>query len=168
MWRAVPAILWLQVAAVPALSGCKSGSVESAESAETEAGRIPILQFAAVADVDERKEVEEYVYADDTVRLRTPRAFAIKDARLFRDQEGYPAVLFVIADDEKEEFRQWTGSLVRRQMAMLVDGRVVAVPRVQTALPGMGIVVDETRHWTVEEASALAERIRDQAHRLRK
>ena len=153
------------------LTGCKSDAVESAETPETFAaprGQVPILQFAAVADIDERGDVQEYAFADDTVRLRTPRTFAIQDARLFQDAGGYPAVLFVIADEAKEDFRLWTGILVRRQMAMLVDGRVVAVPKVKTALPGMGIVVDETRHWTVEEATALAERIRNQSRAPRR
>jgi hypothetical protein len=163
--RALPILLLLAAAQS---AGCKSDSEAAAETEPAPRGPVPVLQFAAVADVDERKEVTEHVYADDTVRLRPPRAFEIQDARLAHDQNGYPAVLFVIADAEKEEFRRWTGTLVRRKMAMLIDGRVIAVPKVNSALPGAGIVVDDTRHWTVEEATALAERIRDRAASGRK
>jgi hypothetical protein len=140
------------------IAGLQSCGTPSEEAA---AGQLPVLRFAAVADVDERKDVEEYPFAGDTIRLRTPRSFAFQGAWFSRDQAGFPAVMFVIADSEKEEFREWTGSLVDHQMAMLVDGRVIAVPKVRSALPGAGILVDERRHWTAEEASELAERIRD-------
>jgi preprotein translocase subunit SecD len=116
-----------------------------------------------VAELYEKEDAREYAYSDDTVLLRTVRTFGIQDARVYPDRNGYPAVLFVIADAEKDEFRRWTAGLVGRQMALLVDGKVVAIPNVNSALPGAGIVMDETRHWTMEEASTLAERIRDQS-----
>ena len=139
--------------------GCKSDS-KASESARSHGA---VLQFGVVAQLYEQEDASEYEGSYDDVKLRSVRTFGIKDARVYPDRQGHPAVLFVIADAEKEEFRRWTGSLVGRQMALIVDGKVVATPTIKTPLPGAGIVMDETRTWTEDEAKSFAERIRNQS-----
>jgi len=162
--RPAPRILVLLLVATGATClalapGCKSDS-KSSESARSHA---PVLQFGVVAQLYEQEDASEFEGSWDDVKLRAVRTFGIQDARVYPDPQGHPAVLFVIADAEKEEFRRWTGSLVGRQMALIIDGKVVAVPTIKTPLPGAGIVMDEARTWTEDEAKSIAERIRAQS-----
>lgn len=140
-------------------TGCHSDS-KASESARSHA---PVLQFGVVAELYEQEDAREYEGSWDDVKLKSVRTFGIQDARVYPDPQGHPAVLFVIADGEKEEFRRWTASLVGRQMAILIEGKVVAVPTIKTPLPGAGIVMDETRTWSADEAQSIAERIRAQS-----
>jgi preprotein translocase subunit SecD len=146
---------------VATLSACTSDSEKA--SSQPHSGSSPVLQFGVVAELYEHEDAKEYPGSYDDVPLRSVRTFAIKDARVYPDPQGHPAVLFVIADAEREDFRRWTASLVGRQMALLVDGKVVATPTVKQPLPGAGIVMDETRTWTEDEANSIAERIRAQS-----
>jgi preprotein translocase subunit SecD len=162
--RHAPRILVLLLAASSATllalaSGCHSDS-KSSESARAHA---PVLQFGVVAELYEQEDASEYEGSFDDVKLTSVRTFAIQDARVYPDPQGHPAVLFVIAESEREAFRQWTGSLVGKQMALILEGKVVATPRIKTPLPGAGVVMDETKTWTADEAESIAERIRAQA-----
>ncbi len=144
---------------VPLASGCHSDS-KASESSRTHA---PVLQFGVVAELYEQEDAKEYEGSFDDVKLTSVRTFGIQDARVYPDPQGHPAVLFVIAEGERDEFKKWTGSLVGKQMAMLIEGKVVATPRIKTALPGAGVVMDETKTWTADEAQSIAERIRAQS-----
>jgi preprotein translocase subunit SecD len=147
-------------------SGCASDR-KTAEPASRAAAPIPILQFAAVAEPDETVDVVEFERGGGMVRVRPPRTYEIKDASPAHDAFGYPALQFEIADSQKAEFRTWTASLVDHQMAIILDGRILTMPRVLSALNGSGIV-ENPEHWTDEEVRAIAARIRSEAHARRK
>jgi hypothetical protein len=149
-----------------ALPGCASHR-RTAEPASPAAAPIPILQFAAVAEPDETTDVVDYERGGGMVRIRTPRTFEIKDASPAHDAFGYPALQFEIADSQRAEFRTWTASLVDHQMAIILDGKILTMPRVLSALNGSGIV-ENPEHWTDEEVRAIAARIRSEAHARRK
>jgi preprotein translocase subunit SecD len=146
-----------------ALSSCSSNR-KPTESASHAATPVPVLQFAEVADPGETANVVEYKYGEDTVRIRTPRTFEIKDAGPAHDTFGYPAVRFEIVDSQQAEFWKWTAGLVGHQMAILLDGKIVLTPKVNSALPGRGVVENGPNHWTDEEVKAIAARIRSQIH----
>jgi hypothetical protein len=52
-------------------------------------------------------------------------------------------------------------------MAIIVDGEIIMMPRVNSRLPGNGIVVN-WEHWTDEDVRAIAARIRSEDHARRK
>lgn len=159
--RAAALLLVLSFALVATTSGCRSDSEKESESAEP-SGPSPVLQFGAVAELYEHEDAREVEGSWDSAMLKSIRTFGIKDARACRDPAGAPAVVFLIADDEKDDFRKWTGSIVGRRMALILDGKVVATPMVKVPLPGIGVVIDETRRWNDEEAKEIASRIRKQ------
>jgi len=160
--RVFALLLAASFAVVAFAAGCRSDSEKASESTSPGSGSTPVLQFGAVAEIYEHEDAREYEGSWDSAMLRSVRVFGIKDARVCKDPQGRPAVLFLIADAEKDEFRRWTGSLVGRRMALLLDGKVVATPMVKVPLPGAGVVMDETRQWNDEEAKEIAERIRKQ------
>ncbi len=142
------------------LSACSSGT-EARPGAQGSTPQ-PTLQFAEEAAPEQTTGVVELPFEGRTVRLKTPRTFALKDARQDYDALGYPAVHFEIADPQKEEFRRWTYELIDRQMALLLDGKVVTMPKVSSELPGDGIIDFGAMHKTKEEARELAARLRGQ------
>jgi hypothetical protein len=48
-------------------------------------------------------------------------------------------------------------------MAIILDGKILTMPRVLSALNGSGIV-ENPEHWTDEEVRAIAARIRSEHH----
>jgi preprotein translocase subunit SecD len=145
------------------LIACRSESPAASNSHDHAVAKPPVLQFAEVADAGETQDVQPYDSPDGVVRLKKPRTFTIKTARPDSDANGYPAVWFEVADSEKEMFRRWTAELVDRHLAILVDGKVVTVPKVNSALPGAGIIDFGASHKSEEEVRDIAARIRGES-----
>ena len=87
------------------------------------------------------------------------------EARAIADRFGYPALRFEIREVQKNVFESWTASLVGRELAILVDGEIVTMPRVVSPLPGEGIIEFGAKHKSAAEVRALADRIRDQSEK---
>jgi hypothetical protein len=154
----LPAECLLALAVHFAATGCAGGSKPATEPAPLAPASRPILQFAAVADSGEGGSATEH----GNLLLEPPKDFGLKSVDIGRDQLGRPALQFEIVDLQREEFRRWTGTLVGRRLAVLVDGKVLTAPRVISALPGGGVVESGATPWTKEEVRALVERIRSQ------
>ncbi len=150
--------------------GCKTGERKPGEVAPHEAQSPPILQFAAEAVPGQDEGAADYPRDDGggVVRLQPPRAFVLKDVHATTDALGYPALGFELADSEQEEFHRWTAELVHHGLAILVDGRVITVPRVNTPLPGRGTVESGGQHWTEDQVRELVARIRGQIAKSKK
>lgn len=56
------------------------------------------------------------------------------------DGLGYPAIGFALAEERRPAFKAFTGEYAQRQMAIVVDGRIVSAPRIDEPLPGRGII----------------------------
>ena len=66
--------------------------------------------------------------------------FKVYKAFKASDHIGLPAVGFEIVEGQQDEFRQLTSDNVGKQMALIIDGRVVTAPTIEDALPGAGII----------------------------
>jgi len=74
------------------------------------------------------------------------------------DDLGYPAVGFELREGRQEAFGRFTGRIVNRKLAIVVRGKVVSAPNVNSRLPGAGIVEG---HFTEDEVEGLIEAITD-------
>ena len=80
-------------------------------------------------------------------------------AEVGRSEHDLPHVLITFSAEGARRFEELTASLVRRRMAILIDGRVLTAPTVQERIGGgramitLGSVSDEEAD---EEAQALA------------
>jgi preprotein translocase subunit SecD len=131
-----------------------------AESATVSATKA-IVEFAIVADAKQpavpgSRTVE---YLGRSYTLEPSRHFSIQRAEVAMDNLGYPGVAFELAPSEQSGFREWTGSHVGRFMVALVDNDVVMMAKINSALPGAGIIESGRDPWTEEQARALAARI---------
>jgi hypothetical protein len=141
-----------------AASSCAGGSETTTQATPRASESRPILQFAAVAAPGEDGAATEH----GDLHLEPPKTFDLKSVDVGRDGLGRPALKFEIADSQKDEFHRWTGTLVDRRLAVLVDGKVLTAPTVRSALPGGGVVESGVTPWTKEEVRALVDRIRAQ------
>jgi hypothetical protein len=144
------------------LSACAGAPKESESTPQVE--EPPILQFAPLADKDDIK-VQEYPRGPVKIRLAMPRTFDFQYVAPTTDRFGYPALRFEIREVQKNVFESWTASLVGRDLAILVDGEIVTMPRVVSPLPGEGIIEFGAKHKSAAEVRALADRIRAQSEK---
>lgn len=142
-------------------TACSSATVDSPPEAESLSSGRPVLEFAGEASVGDVVTSSVLGAGGQRILFGPVRRFAIKDAGLGADASGWPALTFEIADAQKSEFERWTESLVGRSIALLIDGKIVSTPTVQSPLTTGGIV-DFPEHRTEAEIRALAARIRDQ------
>jgi preprotein translocase subunit SecD len=70
-----------------------------------------------------------------------------------RDDLGW-AVNFKLTDDASARFAEVTERMVGKRLAMLVDGKVVSAPTVQSRIVGSGQI---TGNFTEQEAQRIAE-----------
>ena len=76
------------------------------------------------------------------------------------DEIGYPAVAFELVPARREEFGDFTESLVGRQLAIIHSGEVLTRPVVQSRLPGKGIINGGTNGFTVDEVKRIVRTLR--------
>lgn len=62
------------------------------------------------------------------------------EVNLTSDDRGLPALGFALAQERQPAFRAFTGEHAERQLAFVVEGRIVSMPRIDGALPGRGII----------------------------
>jgi len=120
-----------------------------------------VLEFAMVADANQPaapgSSTVEYLGRSYT--LEPARHFSIQRAEVAADSNGFPAIAFELASNEQSSFREWTDSHVGRFMVALIDGEVVMMAKINSALPGAGIISSGRDPWTIEQARELADRI---------
>jgi hypothetical protein len=103
---------------------------------------------------------DPHLLCDVGVRGDPERYFCEVDLGLVApgtDQSGFPAVRFAMREARREAFGRFTEALVRRQLAIVLDGAVVTAPEVRSALSGESII--EGR-FALEERDALLDVLR--------
>jgi preprotein translocase subunit SecD len=152
--RLVAALTLVLVAA-----SCASHAT-TAQSVTASAPRS-VLEFAVVVDASQpatpgARTVE---YLGRSYTLEPPRRFAVQRADVAEDNNGYSAVAFELAPSDQSSFRDWTEMHIGRLMVALVDGEVVMMAKINSALPGAGIIESGQNPWTEAQARDLAARI---------
>jgi preprotein translocase subunit SecD len=93
----------------------------------------------------------------DPANLFTGADFDPGELEVRPDQMGIGyVVFFAIREARKDEFETYTGKNIRRQMAILLDGRIEAAPIIMQALPGSAVISGGgPRGFSEEEAEEL-------------
>ncbi len=93
--------------------------------------------------IEVRTVVEDgtpFQLGDETFTLSGPTRFRVSRAFPTESSLGQPALGFEIADEDRRSFEEFTATLIDEPMAVLVDGDLLAVPRVAARLPGKGVI----------------------------
>jgi preprotein translocase subunit SecD len=139
--------------------GCQSHP-PVAESASVSAAKA-VLEFAIVADdnVPAPAGSRTVEYNGHSYTLEPARRFSIRRADVASDPNGFAGIAFEIAESEQAEFKRWTGEHVHHGLAAIIDGQVVMIATITSALPGSGMIFSGTESWSDEHARTLAARI---------
>ncbi len=84
----------------------------------------------------------------------------LRNARLSIDQNSRPAVGFSMKSDGATKFGQFTQNNINRNLAIVLDNRVVSAPRIESRINDEGQI---TGNYTQEEAADLALKLRSGA-----
>ncbi len=84
---------------------------------------------------------------------------ALAGANVTRDPvAGQPQVSFTLTDEGSKIFAQYTSANVGKYLAIVLDKKVISIPRISTAITeGAGVI---TGNFTLEEANSLAVQLR--------
>lgn len=81
----------------------------------------------------------------------------LKTALPTRTQLGQPQISFELTSEGAQLFGDYTGSHIGQQLAIVLDGRVLSAPRINSRITGSGVIEGQ---FTDDEAEALAVQMR--------
>ncbi|MFT5051002.1 MAG: SecD/SecF fusion protein [Chlamydiales bacterium] len=79
----------------------------------------------------------------------------LASVRPSQDQLGYPAVGFDMSTETRSAFSDFTGAHIEQQMAIVINGEIATFPRINSRLPGGGIIEGGAGGFTMEEVLEL-------------
>ncbi len=125
-----------------ALFACQSSPSAS------DADAYAMLEFRGEVSSD-AVGAQEFEFEKGSVLLSEAKYIKVK---LYSsvDHLGLPAIGFTVADDQREDFGDYTESLKNRKLAILVDGKIITLPEVRGRL-GIGGVISGGRDGFTEE-----------------
>lgn len=83
------------------------------------------------------------------------------------DPNGFPAVRFEIVDEKKDAFGGFTEKHIDEQMAIVLNGEIVTDPKINSKLPGSGIIEGGAGGFTQKEVKDLVTVLRSGSLRIR-
>jgi SecD/SecF fusion protein len=83
------------------------------------------------------------------------------------DRDGFPAVRFEIVDEKKDAFGSFTEKYIDQQMAIVLNGEIVTDPKINSKLPGSGIIEGGGGGFTQKEVKDLVTVLRSGSLRIR-
>lgn len=108
-------------------------------------GKVALLEFKEVTGVDEKGE--------PVLGKTLMTGKYLKDAKVDFDQFGKPKVDIQFTDEGAKKFEEITAKYVGRQIAIVLDGKVMSAPRVIEKISGGQAEI--TGNFTIEEAKQL-------------
>jgi preprotein translocase subunit SecD len=119
------------------------------------------VEFAIVADAKAPPPAGSRTlgYKGKSFTLEPARRFDIQSTNVTSDDLGHPAIGFEIVPAEKADFTRWTDEHVGRHLAVLIDGEIMMIVTIASALPGTGVIISGTQSWSEKDARELASRI---------
>ena len=115
------------------------------------------MEFRSVVAAEE-PGATEYTYEGKTVFLSPPRVYEMTVFPTV-DQLGKPALGFTPTAQKREEFGDYTESLKRKRLAVLVDGEILTLPEVNARLGNGGVIEGGRGGFTPEELTELIAKI---------
>ena len=74
---------------------------------------------------------------------------------LTADHLGHPAIEFAMTDEVSDQFLELTTAMVGRPIYVAVDGRIVTAPKVQSPIPGNGVVQGGAEGFDLEHRTSI-------------
>jgi len=102
-------------------------------AAEHEPGGPFLLEAPETSEPEEGREarIRSRVFTDEDLAPASDAAVRIG---------GQWVVNFRLQEDRSLEFHDFTAAILRRQLAIVLDGRILSMPVVMAALPGQGLI----------------------------
>ena len=145
------------VVLILAITGCQQDNTHSNEVLE--------IRAADVVEHEKWKNTDRVV--GGTPVWMAPKATIdqkmVKDARMTFDRDGKPVVLVTLDTRGKAVMELLCTQQETRPVAVLVDGKVVAVPVLIGRLRGEFVVGNPK--WSTEDARDFAKRLKDQSRK---
>ncbi len=147
-------VLFSLVACQPADSN-KSHPTENGAAAPTnhqnpmESSGYGTIEFRTLVPEGD-PEANAFQFEGKTVYLGPAHSFEAR-GHVSRDDQGQPALGFEIIEAQKEAFSDLTETIVGQKLAVLVDGKVLTMPTLNSRLAGRGIIEGGGDGFTEEE-----------------
>lgn len=77
-----------------------------------------------------------------------------------QDEYGHPAVSFELQKERQKEFEDWTGSMLQKGLAIVLDDEILTLATVNSRLPGKGILTGGASGFSAGEVKALVRLMR--------
>ena len=98
------------------------------------------LQVALVAKDAADPMAKEYDYKGHPIRVGEVHTFQVASVKLASDGLGTPAPAVEIAKSDEDQFRKLTRENIGRDMAVIVDGKVVTAPKINSEIAGSMLI----------------------------
>jgi preprotein translocase subunit SecD len=138
----------IKVTAVLEWKLVKAGPAET-EAALLGGEGVPVPADAEVVRGDPKRSAGGY-YLVDTVAAVTGKD--LRSVRQSQDEWNSPAVSFSLSPEGSRRFEQVTGENIGKEIAIILDKKVISAPRVEDRISGSGII---RGRFTMEEATDL-------------
>jgi len=118
-----------------------------------------VFEIADVSSADDPAAVERpwYFGKSGTVHVANVERFEIESATVQPNFLGEPAVAFKLIESQRAAFSIWTGARMERNVAMLLDGRIVLCATLRDPRPGECILDFGHEQPSSDELHALVE-----------
>ncbi|MGD8377781.1 MAG: protein translocase subunit SecD [Acidobacteriota bacterium] len=159
-----PAFLeWKMVAYPPgAPQGNYTGAFSEQQLLEQFGGSIPDGVGIYQQNVEEAEGAERVLYWP-LQKISVVTGNDLEDAQRSGDQFGQPAVSFRLRPAAAQRFTRLTGANRGKQLAILLDEKLISAPTISTEIPPTGGII--TGNFTIQEAEDLAFKLRSGALR---
>jgi preprotein translocase subunit SecD len=138
----------IKVTAVLEWKLVKAGPAET-EAALLGGEGVPVPADAEVVRGDPKRSAGGF-YLVDKVAAVTGKD--LRSVRRSQDEWNSPAVAFSLSPEGSRRFEQVTGENIGKEIAIILDNRIISAPRVEDKISGSGII---RGRFTLEEADDL-------------
>jgi preprotein translocase subunit SecD len=138
----------IKVTAVLEWKLVKAGPAET-EAALLGGEGVPVPADAEVVRGDPKRSAGGF-YLVDKVAAVTGKD--LRSVRQSQDEWNSPAVSFSLSPEGSRRFEQVTGENIGKEIAIILDKKVISAPRVEDRISGSGII---RGRYTIEEATDL-------------
>ncbi len=118
-----------------------------------------MLEFRGEAASPDEVGAQVFEFENGSVMLSEAKYYKVK-VYGSADHLGLPALGFTVADDQREDFGDFTESLKGQKLAVIVDGKIITLPEVLGRLGIGGILSGGRGGFTEEEVNELIASIR--------
>jgi preprotein translocase subunit SecD len=134
---------------------CSTPAKRKVDAPRYLAFRVEALESEASSGVG----FKTVLFQGEELLLSPPHRYFIDHAKIADIGSERLGVQYWITKDQSKEFNRWTGGHVGRRMAVILDGEVLCCLKLETALPGSGVLVRDSNGYSKKEAQSIVDRL---------